>query len=342
MSDPEVVNGYISLERDDAPEPTPAPEPAPEPVAAAPEPEPVPATDDEEPEPSDVLTDARNRQYVPLSALKEAREKNKTLKEQLAQPRGLSADEQRQLESARYLATQLQNRPDIQEALLSGRELNREQQRTVDRIEATAPAPVPPPVADFDDAELKDVAELQGYYTPDGQPDLKAAQKYLGILDRRAAKLADARVKPLIDKSLQGESERQIQQIVTMAEDMGVSRDESLPVLRELARANPAMMVDSPEYGLTGVLFAAGLKAVQDRRRGPQAVPRPAPQAAPAPPPPQEPLLVERSTGPTTQIGVTPQERARARSYGTDSKAYERATERIREAEGGVIFFDKD
>ena len=341
MSDPEVVNSYISLERDDAPEPTPDPEPAPAPVAAEPvAPEPEPVADEDEPDPSDVLTDARNRQYVPLTALQEARQKLKEAKKQLEQPRALTADEQRLVESGRFLAAQLQNRPDIQEALLSGRPLNREQQRTVERLEAAQPPPVAPPTADYDESELKEVAELQGYYTPDGAPDLKAAQKYLGILDKRAAKLADARVKPIIDRTLQSDSERKVQEIAAMAAEWGASAEDVTPFLRQLAQADPKTMAESPEYGLMGALAAIGLKTVQDRQRT-KSVPPPAPPARPVTPP-QEPVLVERSTGPAKPIGVTPQERARAKSYGVDPKAYERATEKLREADGGVIFFEKD
>jgi hypothetical protein len=336
--------GWIELEPDEpvaAPEPPASPTPEPEPQAAAAEPEPIvedaPAQDDDEPD--DALTSGDGRKYVPLSALQEAREKNKTLKQQLEQPRALSAEEQRQIESARYLASQLQNRPDILHALRTGETLTREQQRTVDRVEATAPQPVQPPTAEFDESELREVAELQGYYDANGQPNLDAAKKYLGILDRRAAKLADARVAPLIQQHALTESEKQIEKIVGMAADMGVSPEEARPILHELAKANPAMMIESPEYGLAGVIFAAGVKSLQ-RGKAPAA---PAPQtAAPvAPVAKPEPLLVERSIGPARTQPVSAAERARAKHYGINPKAYERAEGLIKSSNGGIIQFEE-
>lgn len=350
MSNETDGGGWISLETDDGepvsqaePEPAQEPEPAAEPEAQAdddtPEtPDAEPETDDDDP--ADALTSTDGRKYVPLSALKREREAAKALKAQLEQPRGLSPEEQKQIESARYIAQQLQNRPDILDALQSGRTLTREQQRTVERVEAVAQAPIAAPVAEFTPEELRDVAELQGYYTQDGQPDLKQAERYLGILDRRAAKLADQRVQPLIQREQTAASERQIEQIAQSAAEMGVSPDEVRPVLRELAKANPGMMAESAEYGLAGVIFAAGLKALQARQQAPAPV---APAAPPAPRQPKpEPLMVERSVGPARTPGITPAERTRAKQYGVDPKAFERANELLKRADGGTIVFEED
>jgi hypothetical protein len=162
MSD-ELPGGYISLENEDGsavarePEPEPAAEPAAEPEAAvepATEPE-APTEEDDDAEPADMLTDGTGRRYVPVSALQREREARKELKRQLAQPRGLSAEEQKQLDSARYIAQQLKGRPDIIEALQSGQRLTREQQRTVERVEEKAGAPIAQPVSASSTAERR-------------------------------------------------------------------------------------------------------------------------------------------------------------------------------------------
>jgi hypothetical protein len=345
MSD-ELPGGYISLENEDGsavarePEPEPAAEPAAEPEAAvepATEPE-APTEEDDDAEPADMLTDGTGRRYVPVSALQREREARKELKRQLAQPRGLSAEEQKQLDSARYIAQQLKGRPDIIEALQSGQRLTREQQRTVERVEEKAGAPIAQPVAQFDDAELREVAELQGYYDASGAPDLKAAERYLGILDRRAAKLADARVAPLLQRDTHNASERQIERIAEMAAEMGVSPDEARPVLRELAKANPQMMAESTEYGLAGVIFAAGMKALQRQKAQPEPTPEPKPAAAPKP----EPLMVERSIGPAKTPSLSTGDRARMKQYGVDPKALEHANDLLKKADGGTIVFERD
>lgn len=342
MSD-DTPAGFISLESDDAPAPAaaPDPEPAPAPVAEAVEAEPEPAETPDAPaaeddEPPDALTSSDGRKYVPISALHREREQAKALKAQLEQPRPLSPAEQRQLESARYIAEQLQNRPDIVAALQSGQPLTREQQRTVDRVEATAPVVVPPPVAEFTPDELREVAELQGYYTAEGAPDLKAAEKYLGILDRRAAKLADSRVQPLILREQTVASDRQVEHIAQMAADMGVSPEDARPVLRELAKANPQLMAESAEYGLAGVIFAAGIQALQQRTQQRHAPP---PAAAAQKP---EPLLVERSIGPARTPPVSAADRARAKQYGISPKAYEHTAQLLDRAAGATIVFDED
>jgi len=335
-------NGWISLEPGDSDTPDTAPDAAPEPDAAPVEQAAAPTETVEAPqvdddEPDDALTSGDGRKYIPLKALQDEREKVKTLKQQLEQPRQLSPDEQRQIASAQYLAVQLQNRPDILHALQTGQTLTHEQQRTFDRVEATAPHVTAQPVAEFDDAELREVAELQGYYDSNGNPNLDAAKKYLGILDRRAAKLADARVAPLIQRNTQTESERQIEQIAAVAVEMGLTPEEARPVLRELAKANPDMMAQSPEYGLAGVIFAAGMKALQQRQQPqPQAYQPPA-----APVEKREPLLVERSTGPAKTAPVSAAERARAKHYGINPKAYERADGLIKQSGGGIIQFEE-
>lgn len=339
-------NGWIELEPDEpaAPEPAPAPIPEPEPVVeqvAAPETAEQPAQDDDEPD--DALTSGDGRTYVPLSALREERKKVKELKQQLDQPRALSEEDQRQIESARYLASQLQNRPDIIQALRTGEPLTREQQRTVDRVEATAPQPVAP-VADFDEAELREVAELQGYYDASGNPNLDAAKKYLGILDRRAAKLADARVAPLLQKTVKTESDRQIERLTEAAVEMGVSPEIARPMLQQLAETNPEMMAANPEYGLMAIVAAEGLASLQAKQASRQRGKAPAPPALvhqPDPEPKKEPLLVERSIGPARTPPVSVAERARAKQYGINPKAFERASELITKSNGGIIQFEE-
>lgn len=334
--------GYITLEDDgpaeSAPEPTPA-APEPDAAVAAAEPETPIAEPEDATDEADVLSDGTGKRYVPLAHLEREREMRKALKEQLKQPRGLSPEEQQQLDSARYIAEQLQARPDIIDALLSGRRLTSEQQRTVDRVEQVAQAPVAAPVAEFSPEELRDVAEMQGYYDAEGQPDVKQAARYLGILDRRAAKLADARVAPLIARATESASERQIEHIAHMASEMGVSPEDARPVLRELARANPAMMAESAEYGLAGVIFAAGVQALQARQRQ-----RTAPPPAPRQPTPEapEPLLVERSTGPAKTPTLSTADRERMKQYGVNPTALTRAHDLLKRADGGTITFGED
>jgi hypothetical protein len=349
MSD-DNPGGWIALEDGDGQSANPTPEPeapaAPEPEptepVAEPEPEP-PAAEDDDAEPTDVLSSGDGRKYVPLAALQREREAKKALKEQLAQPRGLTETEQKQLDSARYIATQLQNRPDILEALSTGQPLTREQARTVERVEAAAPEPVETPAADYDDAELREVAELQGYYAADGTPDLKAAQKYLGILDRRAAKLADARVAPLIQREVNTASERQIAQVEQMAVEMGVEPSQVRPILQELAKANPKMMAESPEYGMMGVIVAEGIASMQAKAAR-RAAPAPVAPVTPTPAPitRAEPLLVERSVGPARQPALSSADRARMKQYGVAPKALERANELLTKSDGGTITFGED
>lgn len=347
MSD-DTQAGYITLEGDDDAPDAPIAEPPnaeaapdPEPPAADAEAAAAPEGDDDDADPTDTVSDATGRTYVPLSHLQREREARKALKEQLRQPRSLSPEEQRQLESARYIADQLRGRPDIIEALQTGQPLTREQQRTVDRAEAAVTQAPITPVAEFTPDELREVAELQGYYGPDGAPDLKAAERYLGILDRRAAKLADQRVAPLLQREVNSASERQIEQIAQMAPEMGISAEEARPILRELAKANPAMMAETPEYALAGVIFAAGMKAIQERNQR-QVVPPAADRRTEPPPAKPEPLLVERSVGPAKTPALSSADRARAQQYGINPKALEHAAALIQQADGGTITFGED
>ena len=161
-------DGLMDLESD-----TPAPEPAeqaPAPVADAP-----PAEDDPE------VVEVAGQRVVPVSVVKDLRDKVRTLTEK--------ANKADQLE-----AWQRENEPALR-FLQNNRDL------LVQRAEP-APAP-PPPQADPDAHEA---ALLMDFYKPDGTPDIDKGARWLALQDRRSGRLADERVQPILARTQQEQS----------------------------------------------------------------------------------------------------------------------------------------
>ena len=159
----------INLE-DDGPE-IPAADAAPVEVAAAPEP--AAPTPEEIDDPTKV--DLRDIPKVSglLAALKSERESNKALKARAEQAAQLEAE----VADLRPYAKFLKDNPQ----LLQPRQ------------------PEPAPVADQPsiDPEAEELARLLDLYTPEGQPDIKRASKFLTVADKRADKRVQQAVAPV-------------------------------------------------------------------------------------------------------------------------------------------------
>lgn len=222
-------DGLMDLESD-APVPEPEQAAAPAPVMDA-----APIADDE----PDTVEVAGQR-VVPLSVVKELRDKVRTLTEK--------ADKADQLE-----AWQRENEPALR-FLQNNRDL------LVQRV-APDPTPAPEPQADPD---AREAALLMDFYKPDGTPDVEKGARWLALQDRRSGRLADERVQPILARTQQEQANVNYHMARNIKDANGeMPSDESL---RAVWQSMPPELTSNQQ--VAGMLAALALG--MDRMRAPR------------------------------------------------------------------------
>ena len=228
---------------------TPDATPPPEPVAPPAEPPPVEAAADPD---EATAVEVQGGKYVPLSALQEAREKAKALKEKAE-----AYDNTVQyVQSVRPYIDFLQANPDLMT-------------RTTTTHQPAAPTQEPV------DEQAEELARTLDLYTAEGKPDVRRAQKLRGLIDAAADAKAESRVKPLQESTLRERANHNYQRaLVTKAPD---GRTPSRQVLDALwARTDPS--ITSTEEGASALVATAlGLSLLHGQAGAPAVVPTPQP-----------------------------------------------------------------
>jgi hypothetical protein len=260
MSDEDVIG--TNLEDDG-----PAIE-APAPVAAA---EPAPAEPAAPAEPEDEAVEVAGQRLVPLAALQSARAEAKTLREQA--------------ERAVQLEAQWREAQPYVEFLRNNRDL---------LIQRQQPEPTPAPQAPQADPDALEAARLMDFYKPDGTPDTDKGARWLALQEKRAERIADARVRPILQQTAQDQAAINFQRALQIKDANGET--PSLESLQAVWQAMPPDLV--ADQRVAGVLAATALGL--DRMRNPRKA------TVPTPPPA---LVTENSGGnPRTRPVLSPLE----------------------------------
>jgi hypothetical protein len=249
MSD-EVVGG-VNLE-DDGP-PLPVAEPTPEPVAEAP---PEPQAD----APAEVeAVEVAGQRYVPHAALAAERAKGKALAEKASRVDAL----EQEWRNAQPYVEFLRNNPDL--------------------LKARQPEPVPAPVvAPEADPDALEAARLMDFYRADGSPDLDRGARWLALQEKRAEKIAQARVAPILQQTAQDQAALNFQRAQQIKAPDG--RSPSIESLQAVWQAMPADLVADPRVAGVLAMTAIGMDAMRAQPR-------------PVVVPPSSPALVSEPSG---------------------------------------------
>lgn len=216
----------------EAPDPV-TPEPVAPPVEAPPE---VPADPVEA-----AAVEMQGDKYVPLSALREAREKAKSFKDKADQ-----FDQTVQyVQSVRPYIDFLQANPDLMTR----------QTTTHQGPQTVAQEPV--------DEAAEELARTLDLYTADGKPDVRRAQKLRGIIDATADAKAESRVRPLHESTIRERSQNNYQRaLVTKAPNGKSVEPNALAAI--WAKTDPN--VTATEEGAAAVVaLALGLSVLNDK-----------------------------------------------------------------------------
>ncbi len=239
MSD-EIVGG-MNLEDDG---------PAPEPVAAAPEPTPEPAPVEAAPPAEDDVpaVDVGGQRMVPLAEVQRLREERRALREQAAK----AAEYEAKLRELEPYAQFVQNNRDL---LI---------QRQV------APEPVKPAEPDVDPDALE-AARLMDFYRADGTPDVERGARWLSLQEKRAERIAQQRLAPVLEQRQQEQAARNIQTV------MQIKAPDGLTPSQEAAQAifsaiGPELAADPRVAQLMG-LMALGAEAMRRQPAKPTVAP---------------------------------------------------------------------
>jgi hypothetical protein len=262
-------DGLMDLESD-----TPVPEPveqAPAPVVEA------ASVHEDDPE----VVEVAGQRVVPVSVVKELRDKVRQLTEKAGKADQLEAWQRENEPALRFL----QNNRDL----------------LVQRAEP-APAP-PPPQADPDAHEA---ALLMDFYKPDGTPDIDKGARWLALQDRRSGRLADERVQPILARTQQEQSNVNYHMARNIKDANGeMPSDESL---RAVWQNMPPELTSNQQ--VAGMLAALALG--MDRMR--------TPRKAVVPPPANPPLVTESAGGnPRTRPQMSAFEERIARERGVSA-----------------------
>lgn len=259
--------------------------PAPPPAAAAPPPAEPPPPPDPPADPDEVgAIEVQGGKHVPLEALKAARAEAKAAKEQAARLP--------QLEQA--LAT------------LQG------QVSTYQQVQQHLQRP-PAPTAQADtDPDLIELARSLDYYQGDGTPDIARAAKHAGIIERRAAKMAQQMMQPLQQQNAQTRSAANYQAARQIQSPQGVKPSEA--TLNWMWQNLPAEYTADPRVAQALPALALGLEALQGN--GSRLPPPVAPSAQP-------PLHTEGvAGGPQRRTTITDAEREVISARGMSEEKY--------------------
>lgn len=210
------------------------------------------------------------QKYVPAGVLKALREEARTLKERAAQADQLEA----QWRDAQPYVEFLRNNRDL-------------------LIQRQQPEPVAP-AAPQADPDALEAARLMDFYKPDGTPDTDKGARWLALQDKRGERIADARVRPILQQTAQDQASLNFQRALQIKDANGES--PSLESLQAVWQAMPPDLV--ADQRVAGVLAATALGL--DRMRTPRKA------TVPVPPPA---LVTETSGGnPRTRPLLSPLE----------------------------------
>lgn len=238
MSDEPLVN----LEDEAPAAETPA-----QPVEATAPPAEAPA-----PEPEDELDtiELQGQRVVPVNVLRAMREEQKALKAQAAKAADLEAQ-------VRELAP-------YAEFIKHNQQLLRQPQ-----------APPEAPKAPDADPDALEAAALMDFYTPDGSLDAAKGAKWLALQDKRASKLADQRVQPILQRTAQEQAQINFQKAAQIKDANGESPSmESLRAVWDGLSDQPHLLADPRVAGVMSAL-ALGIDRLQKPRA--KTVPTPPP-----------------------------------------------------------------
>ena len=227
----------------------PAPEPVEEAAPPAPEPDaPAPPPVEEEPDAVEVA----GQRVVPVAAVKELRDKVRQLTEKANKADALEQWQRENEPALRFL----QNNKDL----------------LVQRVQE--PAPKAPEQPAFD-PDAREAALLMDFYKPDGTPDDERGSRYLSLQDRRAGRLADDRMRPVLQRTQQEQAASNFQMARQIKDVNGESPSENS--LRAVWSALPPDLVADPQVASVMAALALGLDRLNGPKRGPAvAVPPPA------------------------------------------------------------------
>lgn len=244
----------INLE-EDGPE-LPAQE-TPAPVAEVPEQQAAPAEEPEQPAEVEAV-EVAGRKYVPISAVISERKQRQALAEKAARADQLEA----YVNESRPYVEFLKNNPDL--------------------LKPRQAAPQPTPVTDVPtvDPEAEELARLMDLYTPEGQPDLKRAAKFLKVADNRAAKQVQQAVAPVHERAAQENSARNFQIALAYKDPQG--RSPNVNTLASIWRTVTAEQSADPNTASILTATALGLDYAN---------------AKPQPAAPAQPPVVTEGTG---------------------------------------------
>lgn len=234
-------DGLMDLESDAAPV-------APVEDATPPAPDPVAPPAEDEPDAVEVA----GQRVVPLGVVKDLRDKVRQLTEK--------AEKADQLEQ-----WQRENEPAL-------RFLQNNKDLLVQRVQEPAPkAPAEPAF----DPDAREAALLMDFYKPDGTPDDERGSRYLALQDRRAGRLADDRMRPVLQRTQQEQASANFQMARQFKDVNGESPSDAS--LRAVWSAMPPDLVADQQVAGVLTALALGLDRLNGPKRGPSvAVPPPA------------------------------------------------------------------
>lgn len=209
---------------------------------------PAPQVPAEPDEPGAVIVG--EQKMVPLSALLTEREKGRGLKDK--------ADQLDQV--AGYVA---QVKPYIEFLQANPGLMTRQ---------PPAPEPAAPPA---DDPMAAQIATTLDLYTPDGKPDLARAKTFMAMVDTIAEQKADAKVKPLAERSMRTKADENFQRALVTVAPNGHRVDPT--VLKGLWDKLPASVTADEQVASILVYSALGYDVMHKAPAGPPAAPLAAP-----------------------------------------------------------------
>lgn len=226
----------------------PLPVPPAESTPPAPAVESQPAAAPVVPDPDEAQAiEVQGGKMVPLAALKAAREEAKAAKADAARVQQLEAE----LAQARPYQQFVQQNPQLLQ-----------------------PRAEPQPAPTQADPELVRIARLMDYIKQDGSPDLSRAKEYQGLLNEKAAAIAQQMVQPVAAMGYQQQSNANWAQVVTAKTPTGQPLDPH--VLGEFWRHLPVDKTADPRVAA----LVRDLAITEQMRRSPLPA-APAPPAAP-------------------------------------------------------------
>jgi hypothetical protein len=169
-------------------------------------------------------------------------------------------------EAVKTLKAALSARPDIVEALRTGRPLTAPQQQVVEKAQQQATSQ-PAARSAEEERNLMQFAESLSLFDVNGRPDIEAAARVAGFTraeaQRAAKEAAEAAMRPLKEERVSTQAQQMRREAIEAADKFGLSREFAEPIIDNLVGQNPELASD-PNNMSTALLVAAGLKYVQE------------------------------------------------------------------------------